>query len=144
MRKFIFSGLRARILLLVALAFTPWLLSTIYQNMEVRQQIIAKAHEDALRLVNIIAYDQKNTIAEARSFLQILAALPETKKGSQKNCRQHLASVFEQTPNYVNMGVFDAHGTLLCDALATREPVVSNEREWFKQVIKPGNLSSAA
>lgn len=136
MRKFVFSGLRARILLLVTLAFTPWLLLTIYQNMEAQQYAIGVAQQNALRLANIIAFDQKETIIETRSFLQILSALPEINKGPQKNCRQHLASAFEQSLNYVNIGVLDAHGTLLCDALATREAVAFNDRAWFKQALK--------
>jgi len=136
MNKFTFSGLRARILFLITLAFTPWLLSTIYQNMEVRHQAIAEAQEDAKRLINIISYDQKETIVETRSFLQILSALPEIKEGPQINCRQHLASAFEQNANYINLGVLDAHGRLLCDALATRETLTFNDRAWFKQALK--------
>lgn len=136
MRKFIFSGLRARILLLVTLAFTPWLLSTLYQNMETRQRAIGEAQENAQRLANIIAFNQKETITETRSFLQILSALPEINKGPQENCRQRLASAFNQTPNYVNFGVLDAHGTLLCDALVTREPMTFSDRAWFKQILK--------
>ena len=136
MRKLVFSGLRARILLLVALAFTPWVLSTVYQNMKTRQHAIGEAQVDIQRLANIIAFDQKETIIETRSFLQVLSALPEIKSGPKTSCRQHLASLFEETQNYVNIGVLDAHGTLLCDALATREPVIFNDRAWFKQALK--------
>jgi hypothetical protein len=136
MKKFIFSGLRARILLLVTLAFTPWLLSNIYQNMEARQHAIVEAQEEVRRLLSIIAFDQKETIIETRSFLQILSALPEINRGPLENCRRNLASAFKQTINYVNFGALDAHGKLLCDALETSDSIAFNDRDWFKQALK--------
>lgn len=131
-----FSGLRARILLLITLAFTPWLLVSIYHAAEDRRLATDKAQESALQIARILAIDQKATINHSRALLQALASLPEIRGGAPAGCRSRLASVFEHTENFVNIGVTDARGRLLCDALATREPLIFNDRAWFKQILK--------
>lgn len=136
MNKFVVTGLRARILLLISLAFAPWLLSNIYQNIEARNHAIVEAQTEALQLLNIIAFDQKETLLEARSFLQILSSLPAVNGGSPAVCNSFLAGTLKQSKNYINFGVLDPHGRLLCDALNSRDSISFNDRVWFKQLLE--------
>lgn len=135
-KKFIFSGLRARIMLLVTLAVAPWFLVTIYHAVEDQRLATGEAQESALQLARILSLDQKGTINQSRALLQALAVLPEIRGGASDNCRLRLSSVFEHTENFVNIGVLNARGTLLCDALATQESARFDDRGWFQQLLK--------
>jgi PAS domain S-box-containing protein len=134
--KISFSGLRARVLLLVTLAITPWLLTTVYHAVEERQSVIGKEQENALRFARIVSFDQRETIAYSRVLLQALSTMPEIRHGTPAACRQRLFSMLESDKHYTNIGVLDAHGALLCDALATQQSRWFGDRDWFRQALK--------
>lgn len=136
MEKFVFSGLRMRVLLLVTLAMIPWLLTTIYHAVEERRAVVSNGQENALRLARIVSFDQRETIYHTRAMLQALAASPEIKSGTQAACRQSLADMFKGNRHYVNIGVVDVRGVLLCDALATQTARWFGDRDWFRQAVK--------
>lgn len=146
MGKFTFSGVRARVLLLVALAVAPWLAITIYHAAEERSLTVDAAQENALRLARLISFDQRETITYSRNLLQALSTLPEIKDGAPADCRLRLANMLESTRSYANIGVTDAHGDLLCDAIATRKSINYSDRVWFREALKTrrfviGNLT---
>lgn len=136
MEKFAFFGLRARVLLLVILAVVPWLSIGIYHSVEARRLTISEAQENALRLARIISFDQKQTITHSHALLQAVSTLPEIKDGAPADCRRRLAGMLKETRHYVNFGVTDARGALLCDATASRESHWFGDRAWFQQALK--------
>lgn len=136
MGQFAFSGLRARVLLLAILAFIPWVMTTIHHAVEERRLAISNEQETALRLVRILSFDQEETISHARALLQALSTLPEIKTGMPVACRQRLSTMLEGAHHYTNIGVVDARGALLCDALATHESRWFGDRGWFRQALK--------
>lgn len=125
-----------RVLLLVLLAVVPWLLVTLYHAVEDRRLATGEAQQNALRLARILSFDQKSAITHSRALLQVLTGLPEIREGAPAECRSRLAAMRGHTQNYANIGVTDARGNLLCDALATREPYWFGDRDWFLQAIK--------
>lgn len=144
--KFTFSGVRARVLLLVALAVAPWLAITIYHAIEERSLAVDAAQDNALRLARLISFDQRGTISHSRSLLQTLSTLPEIRNGTLADCRLLLAHMLDSTQNYANIGVADAHGKLLCDAVGTRKSIDYSDRAWFRGTLKTrhfviGNLT---
>ena len=141
MIKLAFSGLRVRVMLLVALAVAPWLSVTIYHAVEERNQAIAEAQENALRLARLISFDQRETITNSRTLLQSLSSLPAIKNGMPADCRERLASVYASTRGYANIGVTDARGNLLCDAVATRKSINYSDRNWFRKALNSRHFS---
>lgn len=136
MGKFTFSGVRARVLLLVALAVAPWLAITIYHAVEDRKLTIDAAQENALRLARLISFDQRETISHSRTLLLALSTLPEINGGTQPDCRLRLANMLDSTQSYANIGIADAHGELLCDAIATQKSINYSDRSWFRDALK--------
>ncbi|BBP05622.1 hypothetical protein TPL01_18090 [Sulfuriferula plumbiphila] len=136
MGKFTFSGVRARVLLLVALAVAPWLAITIYHAVEERRLAVDAAQENALQLARLISFDQRETISRSRGLLQALSTFPEIRDGAPAECRLRLAHMLDSTQSYANIGVADAHGDLLCDAIATRKPINYSDRGWFREALK--------
>ena len=134
--KFTFSGVRARVMLLVALAVAPWLAITIYHTIEERGVAVKAAQDNALRLARLISFDQRGTISHSRSLLQTLSTLPEIRNGALADCRLLLAHMLDGTQYYANIGVVDANGKLLCDALGTRKSIDYSDRTWFRDALK--------
>ncbi len=134
--KFTFSGVRARVLLLVALAVAPWLAISIYHVIEDRGFAADAAQDSALQLARLISFDQRETISRSRSLLQALSTLPEIRTGTPADCRLRLANLLDSTQSYANIGVTDAQGNLLCDARATRESINFSDRNWFREALK--------
>lgn len=134
--KFTFSGVRARVLLLVALAVAPWLAITIYHAVEERRLAVDAAQENALRLARLISFDQRETITHSHTLLQALSTLPEINEGTPADCRLLLAHMLDSTQSYANIGIADAQGKLLCDAIATRKSINYSDRSWFRDALK--------
>ncbi len=135
MGKLAFTGLRARVLLLVTLAMIPWLATTLYHAVEQRQSVIAAEQERILQVAHLVALDQRETIAHAHILLHALSTLPEIRLGAPDACRQRLSSMLEGNRHYTNIGVTDDNGVLLCDALGTREAHNFSDRDWFRQAV---------
>jgi diguanylate cyclase (GGDEF)-like protein/PAS domain S-box-containing protein len=134
--KISFSGLRARVLLLVTLAITPWLLTTVYHAVEERRLAVSTAQKDALQLTRLISFNQQEIITHSQALLQALSILPAIKNGSPADCRLSFASTLIDSQKYANIGVTDARGALLCDTLATRKLLWFGDRTWFQQALK--------
>ncbi|MEO6146908.1 MAG: cache domain-containing protein, partial [Sulfuriferula sp.] len=135
MGKLTFSGVRARVLLLVALSVAPWLALTIYHAVEDRGFAVDVAQESALQLARLISFDQRETISRSRHLLQTLSSLPEIKNGAPADCRLRLHSLLDSTESYANIGVMDVHGNLLCDAVATKKSINVSDRRWFRDAL---------
>ena len=123
-------------MLLVALAVAPWLAITIYHAIEERGVAVKAAQDNALRLARLISFDQRGTISHSRSLLQTLSTLPEIRNGALADCRLLLAHMLDGTQYYANIGVVDANGKLLCDALGTRKSIDYSDRTWFRDALK--------
>lgn len=135
MIKLAFAGLRVRVMLLVALAIAPGLVATIHHTAQERIQVIAAAHRDALRLAHLVSFDQREVIANSHTLMQFLATLPAIRNGDIQNCRARLASLYENTRGYANIGVTNAQGDLVCDALSTPRSINYSDRTWFRQTL---------
>lgn len=135
MGKFVFTGLRARVLQLVMLAMLPWLATTLYHAVEQRRSVIALEQEQILQVVHLVVLDQREAIAYAHILLHAIATLPEIRQGSPESCRQRLSRMLEGDQHYTDIGVTDVHGVLLCDALGTPEGRGFDDRDWFRQAL---------
>lgn len=135
MWKFTFSGVRTRVLFLVALAITPWISITIYHAIEERNLTIIAAQENALRLARLVSFDQRETISRSHHLMRVLSTLPEISVGTQVECRRRLENMLDSARSYANIGVTDVHGNLLCDAMATRKSINYSDRSWFREAL---------
>ncbi|MHB1232742.1 MAG: bifunctional diguanylate cyclase/phosphodiesterase [Burkholderiales bacterium] len=135
----LFSSLRARLLALIVIAVLPWVGATAYHAWQDRQRAINEAINDEMQLVHDAIVQQDNTVADAKSLLQILSALPEIRAGTPQACKNRLVAVHEQLPGYTNLLVTDAHGTLLCASKGDGQHNFG-DRAWFKQALQTGHF----
>ncbi len=132
-----FSGLRARLLLLLILALLPTHSFILYSVFEARQQAAEYARENALWLTRLMASEQKSLIEVIRQQLQSLAQLSIVRRPEQAAlCSQTFATLRKQNGHYANMGVIDLDGVLRCSALAFTGLVNLSDRDYFREVMR--------
>jgi len=128
------SSLRGRLLLLLILAIAPWVLATGYGMWSDWRQETSKATDDARRLARATVMEQDQLLRSARNLLQVLATLPEIRDGASDQCNARLQAIYAQTAGYVNFGVTDARGRLLCAAKGGFKDF--SDRDWYQEMVK--------
>jgi len=141
MRRYSFSSLRPRLLLLVLLSVVPALGLILYTALEQWRLAVAQVPEQALRLTQIISSNEERLIEGARQLLVTVARLPEVQGGESSACSRLFAELLKQHSLYANFGAIKPNGDLFCSALPTRRPLNAADRAYFQRAIKTRNFA---
>src|SRR5260370_19966841 len=93
MRRFPFTSLRSRLMLLVVLALLPELLLTLYTDSEERQRTTQQAEDSASELMRVQTREERRTIDDAQLILSPLASLTVIKVLAMNGCDQTLSDL---------------------------------------------------
>ncbi|MBK6662255.1 MAG: PDC sensor domain-containing protein [Thermoflexaceae bacterium] len=107
MRRLPSLTLRARLLLLVALAVLPALALVLWTTAERRDQAHDDATAETLQLSDLVARDVAASIQHARRVLRALAAVPEIRQVDPAACQEILRSVRPENPELGVLWVAD-------------------------------------
>ncbi|MDK9703065.1 MAG: response regulator [Sulfuritalea sp.] len=135
----LFVSLRARLLLLVAVALVPAFALTFrvhYQQLLDRQ---AELDAAAQRIAHSRALEFGEKIADTKSLLAIIAGFPTVRADpSLVRCSELLADMKRNLPVYGNLGVVKADGTLVCSATPfdREKPLRVTDRRWFRDALE--------
>lgn len=137
-----FSGLRARLLLLLALMIIPVAALILYNADQVRQLETRHMQAVALRLARLVELEQAEFIAGARQLLPGLAQLSSVRNPQGgEDCHQALAALLEQYPYYANFGVSGRDGRMRCSGLPMGTPVSIADRDYFRVAMANGDFA---
>ncbi|HTH09519.1 MAG TPA: sensor domain-containing diguanylate cyclase, partial [Acidovorax sp.] len=125
----------ARIRWLVLVATLPAVLLVIYQAQVHRTDSIAAADNHARAALAAVASSQQQLIQNTREFLTKLAGMPQVHRPADPLCGKYLADVLALNAAYVNIGVPQANGDLLCNARPLKSPVNVANRPYFQRAI---------
>ena len=110
------SGIRARLLLLVALAMGPLFLFILYQGLEERRRAGVREREEARRLVHLFAAEHRRVVSDAQRLLFLLAQGPTVQRAEREACSALFRSVVEASPGYANVVLTDLDGNVAAAA----------------------------
>jgi diguanylate cyclase (GGDEF)-like protein len=110
------SGIRGRLLLLVALATGPLFLFILYQGLEERRRAGVREREEARRLVQLFAAEHRRVVSDARRVLSVLAQGPTVRRAERDACIALFRSVVEASPGYANLLLTDRDGNVAAAA----------------------------
>ncbi|MFO7547156.1 MAG: PAS domain S-box protein [Trueperaceae bacterium] len=131
-----FSGLRARILGLVAVALTPALLAVVldarYQFEHDREHALG----EITRIVTLAEADQRAIIDAATRFLATVARLDAVRAGTPSLCSATLRSLLANSPSYSSAGVAGPAGDVICSSVALDAGVNLSDRPYFQASIE--------
>jgi len=139
-----FSSLRTRLLLIVFFGALPALAIIMYSCLEQRQLAKDTAVKEMLNKTLTIASFQKMVFEEAHKDLAILAELPVMRGQKPKPCSAILANLLKTHLEYVNLGVADRSGKIICSALPMEKEVSIADRPYFQTVLKTGRFEVGA
>jgi len=112
------SSLRARLIALVLLAVVPAFAVILFSDQRHRASIANQVQINALGSARVIATEQRRIFENAHQLLITLARLPQIREENSAACKKILAGLLE--PLYVDLGVVDAKGNLLCNAVGAK------------------------
>jgi len=109
------SSLRARLIAFVLLAVIPAFGVILFTDQRYRASIAVQVQKNALGSARVIATEQRRIFENVHQLLITLARLPQIREHNSAACLKILAGLLE--PLYVDIGVIDLKGNLLCNAL---------------------------
>lgn len=130
-------SLRGRLLLLVILSAIPAFGLIVYSAMEQRAAAELQAQRKTRELAVLIVEKENRLIDETRQMLVILSTIPfVTEPELLPRCRELLVRIRSQNPLFVNIGMADADGNLLCSAMDLDKPVNIANKPAFQRAIE--------
>jgi diguanylate cyclase (GGDEF)-like protein len=136
------SGLRARLILLVAAAMLPVLALILYNTAVQHRLQQAEIERDVLRIVRLAATQQRDLLIRTRQLLastaQLLASMS---RQHTDDCRAMLTAVIKPLPYYINLGAADRYGAVYCSAADPGKPVSIGDRGYFREVLEKNDLA---
>jgi signal transduction histidine kinase/ActR/RegA family two-component response regulator len=101
-------------LVIVLVALVPALGLQIYTETEVRRIRQQVVEDEALRLVHLVAAEQRRIVEGAREELRMIGALPADQDIGPEPCRRLLTNLLGQAPRYMTATVIGLDGRPLC------------------------------
>ena len=136
-----FSNLKSRLMLLVLIALAPVVLLILYSDVKHRRSIETDIRNDVSNL-SFFAKDNLNKFFDTTRLLLItLSQTAEVQKGSHSSISAFFRNLHKYYPDYVNIGMADLKGNLVCSALPMKKPVNSANLFWFQQAVRTQDFS---
>jgi signal transduction histidine kinase len=115
-RRFFYS-LRFRLLALVLLGVIPSVGLILYTAAQQRADTTREVEAGALRTARLVSADQQRLVEDTRQLLTTLSYIPPIRSAEGPECDRILAELLPQYPQYTNLGLAAADGSLLCNGL---------------------------
>lgn len=135
MRRFYFTSLRDRSILLILVCIVPVLGMTLYNGIEDRRLAIDQRRAEMLKVSKLAATHQTQLLQNAQQLLLTLAKFAQVRTPAAKECEALLKNILQSYPIYENIGVVTANGNVVCSALPYSMPIKAQERYWLQQTI---------
>lgn len=140
MARFMISGLRARLILLVLLAVIPALLLIFYTASEQRRLATLDAQSDVVWLTRLVAADQERLINDTRQLLLTLTHLSEVRRRDTTSCSNFFSSLLAEYPQYANLGAVSPEGIIFCSAIRGGLGANVSNRQFFQRASQEGKF----
>lgn len=130
------SNLKSR---LIALA--PVVLLILYSDIRNRHSIETDVRNNRSSL-NFLAKENLNKFFDTTRLLLItLSQTAEVQKGSYSSISAFFRNLHKNYPDYVNIGMADLQGNLVCSALPMTRQINSSDLFWFQKAVKTREFS---
>ena len=131
------QSLRARLLLIVAVAIGPLAVWAMINATLSQREAIVRARNDLLNATRLFAVRHESAVNETRALLRVLGHANEITDGNVESCNSLLRETVKQAPMLENMVVTAPNGRIWCSALPLPSyPINIADRMWFEQALK--------
>lgn len=137
----IISTLRFRVMFMVIVSVLPALVIFHITNQEERNNEINHIKRNVLELAQVISLQEEDFLDGTRQLLLATSLLGEIKNYNSKQCNQVLSELLENYDRYLNFGVANAQGEVVCSALPLIEKVNISDRQYFQRALNTQEFS---
>src|SRR3989337_3243757 len=135
MGLFSFSSVRTRLILLVFLVLVPITILTAFHAWEERRRDVEHATAQAEVIFNFAVINEQKNRLETEEILAGLAKVPGVaKRGGE--CSSYLSSLLKNYPRYINFGVAQPDGEVVCSAVPFERPLNIADRPYFRSALE--------
>ncbi len=131
-------SLRKLLILLVLMATAPLMVVEIVSSQREQDHEVLHAHESIHALATLIASSNARSVEGVGQFLSALSESPATSASDPEACVRYLRRVLSLQPAYVNFGLVDLNGRLVCDATGSGASVYLGDRDYFRRGLETG------
>jgi diguanylate cyclase (GGDEF)-like protein len=110
------SGIRFRLLLLVALATGPLFAFILHQGLEERRRAGVRERAEARRLVQLFAAEHRRVVSDAQRILFLLGQGQTVQRAERAACADLFRSVVAASPGFTNVLLADHEGNVVAGA----------------------------
>ncbi len=128
-------GVRARIALLVLAAIVPFAAFIAYQVSELQQRRTNEALNRVLEYAQLGADTYQQTIAEAKSLLEVIASVEEVTAGRTEACQDFLASVSRSRRWANGLWVVGEDGRVRCSTVPNGVGLDVSSRKEYRDAV---------
>ena len=115
-------SLRARLMLLVAVALLPAVAMQAYSELDLRRQRETEIHALAIHQARLIQADLVSILEGARSLLASMSHMGALRGMEPETCTKRLAELATEFPAWRSFAVIDPDERLVCSNLAGENP----------------------
>ena len=137
----LFSGLRPRLLFLVALASIPPVALTLHTAWQDRQREAEVWKRHSAEVIQLATREEDELIGGIRQLLRAVAESFQVQSGQWAKCDKLLAKLLADDPRYANLGVIKTNGDVLSSALTLAGPINLADRPFFQRALFTRSLS---
>ncbi len=135
MRRFYFTSLRDRLILLIFVCMVPILGMTLYNGIEARRLAIHQTRAEMLKISQLAATHQAQVLQDARQLLLMLAKFTRVRTLGVDECKALFSEVLKSYPIYNNIAVVKPNGEVVCSASPSVMRIERQDRSWLQQTI---------
>lgn len=134
MRKFFFTSVRTRLILLVSVALVPVALLIWFNGREQENRAMQQARAQAGIIFDLAVVNEQKVLLETRELLARLAEDPEVVR--RGDCGAYLSAFLKNYPRYSNLGVIRADGNVVCSGVPFDSPMRLADRSYFRGALE--------
>lgn len=121
-RASLLESLRARLFLAILATAVPIIAGLSYYVWHQHATLVAKNDHFAASLVRTTAAYDNALLNDARGTLIVLSGAPLLRQRDWGGCTAYFASLLARLPRYMNLGVIDGDGRLVCSGQPVSQP----------------------
>lgn len=141
MKRFSFSSLRFRLILIVLLASIPAMLLTVNHSIEDRSAATTRIKAETVQLTQLTVANQEQWVESARQLLIALGNLHSVRNRNSTECSEFMAQIKKNYPLYANLFADTPDGDQFCSAVPMKQEINAAQRAWFKRAVSSRDFS---
>lgn len=135
------SGLRVRLLVLVALAVVPSLVLVLRAGAQAREAALGHADDSAARLAQLAVVQGNQVLSDAAPFVETLARMPVIRGEDRAAQNEVLAQALREDPHFANAGLIGLDGRVRASGLPFDPATDLSDRDYFRRALDNGRAS---